>query len=167
MLYAALYDEKLKFAELQLMRERTFWGDDFFTMRERFIKKLGVNISVAAHWLLWIVMLTLHVVLSFVVVPPNIVYNNDLSTFSLMTSRVLFSFYSLCGYFLGNMHVCYYGYSILHGYFQMKVLINYLRHEFREHREQKILEKISDRKYQKSIGKLFVRCVKQHRNLIE
>lgn len=163
----SLYDEKPEIDSINQLKNRFFWNADFFTPQEKLVNERDVKIYIIFHWILWFLAILLLFVLIFIFSLPEFLYNNNWPFSLIQIIKILFFVYYITGYYIGNSHECWYAYVILHGYYQMKVIVVYLRQEFLKYKEMTFIEKIDCEEYQKAIELVFLRCIQQHQRLTE
>lgn len=161
----SLHDERATIVELNRIRQRYFWDNDFFQTREKRVNLRDVKLFIFAHYLIWILATIVFIILFFVsIVPKFICEENWLRSVKLII-KVSFHFYILTGYYAGNTHLCFYSHVILHGHFQMNTLMVYLRQQFGRCKKMRFIEKINSRHYQNVVKRVLLRCIKQHQQL--
>lgn len=161
----SLSDERLQLEAIFSLRERCFWKNDCLTPHEKRTCERDMKSFVYLHFLVWFFLFLLTVLVALIMSFPKFVYNSEWPFYLIVIAQLLFLWFHITGYYLGTTHVCYYSYVILHGYYQMKVLIGYLRVEFEKQKKRKMKDKVYCEKYQAISENILIRCIKQHQEL--
>lgn len=72
---------------------------------------------------------------------------------------------TVCGYYVGIAHESFFTYVVLHGYFQMKVLVDYLRVEFLQFKGMPLERKFFSEDYQLRTKEILVKCIEHYQIL--
>lgn len=161
----SLYDEKKGIRDINSIRTLHFWTNDFFAAPLK--KQIEHDIKVFNHFhsLLWFLSLLIFILHFFTYAVPQCLYGETWPYFAKFPIQVSFYLFFLSVYYLTNSRESYYGHVVLHGCFQMKVLIIYLRQEFAKYEKVNFRIKLSSKKYQDDVKSVLLRCIKQHQIL--
>lgn len=163
----SVFDEKQTILEINKIRKNYFWNQTILEKGQKRIFQLEAKISIYAHHMVWIFTLLLFISLTFTPFLPRFLYGANWPNWAIIIMKYLFYMFFWTGYYIGNSHEAFYAHIILHGYFQMNIMIAYLRQEFRKYKNMSVNTKVYSYRYQKAIEKVLLHIIKQHQQLTE
>lgn len=143
-----------------------FWDNNFLNKHEKREYNRIVKISIFLQYISWVAILLFVIAIFTAQYFPRIIYNEHWPKSTKLVVKTVAYLYTFIAYYMAITHVCFYVYTILHGYLQMKTLKAYLRHEFREYEKIDLNKKMYSYKYQSLVGGAFLRCIKQHKRVV-
>lgn len=150
--------EKEAIAAMEAIRTRWFWSGDF-------LKSLDSDVRLFTHTMNALWFLGSSVVFMGIVspVPPaKFICNEMWPAYLQNIFKLLIIVYTALGYFIGNAHVVYYGYTITHCCFQTGILRAYLRRQMKSYKNLGFKHKFYSGLYQQEIREVLVVSIKQY-----
>lgn len=117
-------EKKLKICNT--IRLKYFWTNEFLTPKRQQQFDRKVKILIYPFVLLWIITYILITMIFTSLTYPKFIYNNEWCMIFKLTVVIIFFLNAAFGYYIGNVHLCYCAYMILHCYFQMTILRTYI-----------------------------------------
>lgn len=144
-----------------------FWCNNFLNRDDKRVFDCNVKLAVYLHYLGWIIAAVL-IGAEWKTSYTPAVLQLELFPYWLQLAVVPFQYLSLWfGHYVVQTHECFFAYTILHGYFQLKTVSAYMRYEFFKYNKMSLKEKLHSFEYQSVIGGVLLRSIKQHKRLAE
>lgn len=159
------YEEKT-IHELHQMRTNFFWSNKVLKERNKRIFAYTINAVSFLHLILWC-LATVMVILANkeANIYLELVYNENWPYFYKTVHKTITFIFIVFGFFTGTAHECYYAYNILHGYFQMDILMAYLNQEMEKYENMTLKDKVLSELYQSETRKILRRCISHYQKL--
>lgn len=152
--------------KLILIKTTTFWSHEFLKRKEKRNLYYEMTAFVVLHLLLWLFALTIIIgVLVSNASSSNFVFNDEWPFLSKIIFKLSVSITTVFGYFTGNATECYYAYIVLHNYFQMRILMVFVRQAVKKFKERSLKQKIFDNTYQLEVQEILRQTIEQFQRL--
>lgn len=149
--------------EIKQIRIKQFWSKNLLNNREKRSFFRNIRFFVFLHFLLWCLALTAALMLNEMPnVFPIFFFNKKLPFWGEIIYKICMYMFIFFGYYVGNAHECYFAYNILQTYFQMTILISYIRSGMGEYKKLKLVEKIRSETYQEQAREIFQRSIRHY-----
>lgn len=151
---------------LTYIKTKTFWTHDLLSAKQKRMFHNEMTGFVLLQLFFWL--LALAVIIASLA--PNIhfskfVYNDQWSLINKITFKICLLIFVSCGYFVGEATECYYVYIVLHNYFQMKILMAFMKAALAKYKCVRFDEKIFDGEYQVAVGEVLRRSIRHFQEL--
>lgn len=158
--------ETTDFRRLNRIRSDFFWTNEICTLREgkEFSRTLKI-FNCLQTYLWWCSMLLIFVMTTTFFTYSKLPYDPSWPYSLSYIYTICFLIANATGYYIDFTRESFFSHAVLHGYFQMKVLISYLRVKFLRYKKMTLEEKIFSEVYQSRTKEILVRCIKHHQIL--
>lgn len=141
--------ERQTMKEVNEIRTEHFWSKHLLTYKEKRRFNCAVRLHNFLQFVLWCLALIDIIMLNAMSnVYPFFIYEENWSLckkiIAIMFIYIAISF----GYYIGNTHECYFAYHILQTYFQMDILLSYIRKSLRRYKKLNFTKKMNSETYQ-------------------
>lgn len=96
---------------------------------------------------------------------PKFIYDENWSIYIEILYKSSFLFSCIFGYYIGNSNQTYFAYAILHNYYQIQILISYIKSGIQRYEKMALASKISSVWYQKTAHEVLLRSIQQYQKL--
>lgn len=148
------------------LKTHTFWPVGHLTENEHKGLRKIIRNSVYFEYLFWLFsLLSMVLLFSPAHEHPKAILNPNWSVYAKILYRIAFSLFVICGYYVGNLHQTYYAYGILRNYYQMNVLIYFLRSEMRKYEKLTFATKVDSERYQAEVKRIVLKTIERYQSL--
>lgn len=148
--------------ELEKLRKEQFWPNDLLTE----IDRNAIKYFTLQQYLLWCFALMFLINMAiFSITYPEFIYKSYYSSNVKRAFGIWFLFYSTFGYYMGTAAETYFAYTILHCYFQIKVIVYNIRNEFKNYDNIPFKQKKYSELYQKAVHNILKKSIEQYQML--
>lgn len=114
--------------KLFTMRTQNFWSYEFLSSKEKRNFSNEMIMFVLLHFLLWCFTLAIIVTLTTThITYPKFVFDENWSSVNRNIFNICFYMLVMFGYLSGNAVECYYVYFVLNNYFQLRMVMIFVR----------------------------------------
>lgn len=163
----SLLSEEKAIMEVNQIRKQYFWDNNFLNKREKRELDRNMKVYVYSHYVAWLITIVMFITMCTAPYFPQPFYNDHWSSLKKNIAKTAGYLYVLFGYYLLNAHECFFAYTILHSYFQLNILRAYLLHELERYEETYLNKKLNSYRYQALVEGALLRCIKQHKIVLE
>lgn len=150
---------KIPLRQIQAIRREKFWSSNLLSQFDR----NTIKYCILQQYLLWLFALVTLINIASPSFPhPKFIYRNYWSLNAKIAYNIFFFLYSTCGYYIGNSVEMYYSYTVLHSYFQVKMIGFYIKRELTVYKTMPFNEKIYSSSYQKAVNNILLQSIQQY-----
>lgn len=155
-----------KIKALNLKINNNFWSDEFLNRNAKKQLQSTMRTLVSLEYFFWVLALTVAILVLLIPFEhPKSVFDKNWPDHIKFLYKIVFTGFVACGYYLGNTHQTYYTYAVLRNYYQMKILICYIREEMGKYKKVAFKRKLYSAHYQSDAKNIFLKSILQYKEL--